>query len=40
MEVRKGGPEKNQANSTPNNWVYMIFCGIDAYFPWEKGGGG
>ena len=29
---------KNHANFTPENWVYMIFCGVDAYFPWGKKG--
>ena len=29
----KVGPhEKNNANFTPEN---VIFCGVDAYFPWE-----
>ena len=30
------GPWKNHANFAPENWVYMIFCGIDAYNPWGK----
>ena len=36
MELWKGGPEKNHANFTPENLVYMIFCGVDTYFPWWK----
>ena len=32
------GPEK-YANYTPENWAYMIFYGVETYFPWgEKGG--
>ena len=30
--------KKNHANFTTKNWVKMIFCGVDAYFPWGKRG--
>ena len=36
-EKAKRGPEKNHYNFTPANGVNMLFCGVDAYFPWEKG---
>ena len=39
LRSEKGVPEKkNHANFTPENWVYVIFCGVDAYFPWGKRG--
>ena len=35
----KEGPEKKKKiNLTPEKWVYMIFCGVDAYFSWQKRG--
>ena len=39
MQKGGGGPEKNHANFTAENGVYMIFCGVDTYFPWGKGRG-
>ena len=36
--ARKGGPWKKHTNFTPEKWVYMIFYGVDAYFPCQKGG--
>ena len=37
--ARKGGAlKKNPTNFTPEKWVYMIFYGVDTYFPCQKGG--
>ena len=38
--ARKGGPWKKTTNFTPEKWVYMIFYGVDEYFPCQKRGGG
>ena len=38
LRSEKGGPEKKNTNFTPEKWVYMIFCGVDAYFPCQKRG--
>ena len=32
------GALKNYDDFTPENWVYMIFCEVNACFPWEKWG--
>ena len=38
--LKRVGPEKKKnTNFTPEKWVYyMIFCGVDAYFSWQKWG--